>query len=181
MIILTNGYPNWLSIHLNSIVCLPQTRAIWSKKFTEEKKNPSYSMQWPVHSNDRTRALDVMFDKEVFLALISAEHHTINHKLDLCFFVVPFVSSSEKFHISSIWKIVYLIVYYVHKYIVISWYGDAHWSRSHSYQSYYSLLFVQIMIWHTVHRSSFVVYRPSNHNVWGLKRTIKNGRSEVIF
>lgn len=107
-----------------------------------------------------------MFDEEVLSALIAAEHHTINHKLDLCFVVMPFVTSSEKFRISSIWKIVYF-VYCVRTFIVVSWYCDAQWSRSHSYQSYYRLPFVQIMIWRTVHRSSFIV--QSNHNVWRLE------------
>lgn len=111
-------YPKWLLIHLNSIFCLPQNRAIWSQQFTEGKtKLKPYFMQWLLYSYDSTRAMDVMFDEEVLLALIAAEHNIINHKLDLFFVVVLFVTSSQKFYISSIWK----IVYFVYRGIMVRW------------------------------------------------------------
>lgn len=99
--------------------------------------------------------MDIMFDEEVLLDSIAAEHHTINHKLDLCFVVVPFVTSSEKFHISSIWKIVYFVCYVL--YIVVSSYGDAYWSRSHSYQSF------------AICSNNDMTHRPCNQNVWRLE------------
>lgn len=144
-----------VSIHLNPILCLPQTRAISNQKIIERKKLKPYFTQWPLHLYDGTRAMDIMFDEKVLSDSIAAEHHTINHKLDLCFVVVPFVTSSEKFHTSLIWKIVYFV--YCVRYIVVSSYGDAHWSRSHSYQSF------------TICSNNDMTHRPCNQNVKRLR------------
>lgn len=147
--------------------------AIRSQNFNEGMKIETifHTVATPL-AYDRTRAMDVMFDEEVLLPLIAAEHHTINHKLDLRFVVVPFVTSSEKFHISSIWNIVYTN-------IVVWWCISIGIDPIHI-KSNYRLPFVQIMIWHTVHLSSFNVHPIRMFGYWRCEQwTINHGQCDL--